>query len=130
MIDKFVSRFDEIEVNFNEKMMNIDNTIDQKVTTAVEKVSKKLEEQILVNQTKSEDQNNCIIEISRALSKFKATLQEVTLLADGIQTLETLLQARENDQSRQEAYNNRLNLLIQGLSESKDAGESKKQTKF
>ena len=90
--------------------------------------STELEQQILVVQTKSVDQNNCIDEISTFLSKLKAALQEVTLLSDRIQTLESALQARENDQIRQEANDKKLNLLIHGLSESGGAWESRDET--
>ena len=38
--------------------MDIEKTIDQKITTAVKKVPKKLEQQILVIQSNSEEQNN------------------------------------------------------------------------
>ena len=40
--------------------------------------------------------------VSTPLSKLKTTLEEVTLLSDRIQTLETVLQARANNQIRQE----------------------------
>ena len=102
--DEFESRFDEIEVTFKQEMMDIDNSIDQNVNTAVEEFPEKLEQQIFVVQSKSEDQNNRIDEISTALSKLKTTVQKVALLSDRIQTLETVLQAKENDQIRQKAY--------------------------
>ena len=54
-IDEFESRFDEFEVTFKEKMMDIDKIIGQNVTKAVKEVTEKLEQQILVVQTKSVD---------------------------------------------------------------------------
>ena len=99
--DEFESRFNEFEVTFKAKIMDIDKTINQKVTTAVEEVTEKLEQKILVVQSKSEYENNRI-DISTPLSKLKTTLEEVTLLSDRIQTLETVLQARANNQIRQE----------------------------
>ena len=45
-----------------------------------------------------------------------------------MQTLETVLQVRENDQIRLEAYDKRLNRLIHGLSESDRAWESREET--
>ena len=73
--------------------MVIDETADQKVTTAVEEVTKKLRETNFSPMDKSEDQNNRIDKISAALLKLKITLQEVTLLSDRIQTLEPFMQA-------------------------------------
>ena len=101
--------------------------MDQNVTRAFE-VTEKLKQQILVVQTKSVDLNKSIDEISIAISKLKATLQEVTPLSGRIQTLETVSQARENDGIRLEAYDKRLNFLIHGLSESEGAWESREET--
>ena len=91
----FIQNLIEFEATYTEKIMDIDNK--PQSNYCCRKVTKKLEDQIFNIQAKTEDQNNRIAEIFTALSKLKATLQEVTLLRNRIQTPKTVLQAREND---------------------------------